>query len=76
MFQVLFIATANSLKNISRPLLDRMEIIPVAGYSLEDKLPIATRHLLPRQLGEHGLKEDNIQIDESTLKDIGKNNCI
>jgi len=71
--QVLFIATANSLKNISRPLLDRMEIIPVAGYSLEDKLPIATRHLLPRQLGEHGLKEDNIQIDESTLKDIVSN---
>jgi len=68
--QVLFIATANSLRNISRPLLDRMEIIPIAGYSLEDKLPIATRHLLPRQLGEHGLKENDIQINDSTLKDI------
>eukprot|EP00090_Calanus_glacialis_P045240 TRINITY_DN8266_c0_g1_i2.p1 TRINITY_DN8266_c0_g1~~TRINITY_DN8266_c0_g1_i2.p1 ORF type:complete len:582 (-),score=171.59 TRINITY_DN8266_c0_g1_i2:110-1708(-) len=68
--QVLFIATANNLRNISRPLLDRMEIIPVAGYSFEDKLPIATRHLLPRQLGEHGLKDSDIEIDENTLKDI------
>ena len=72
LYQVLFIATANSLRNISRPLLDRMEIIPVAGYSFEDKLPIATRHLLPRQLGEHGLKDSDIEIDENTLKDIGE----
>ena len=70
--QVLFIATANDLSNISRPLLDRMEIIPVPGYSFEDKLPIATRHLLPRQLGEHGLKDNDIEISETIINDIGK----
>jgi len=68
--QVLFIATANDLRNISRPLLDRMEIIPVSGYSFEDKLPIATRHLLPRQLGEHGLKDNDIEISETIINDI------
>jgi len=68
--QVLFIATANDLRNISRPLLDRMEIIPVAGYSFEDKLPIATRHLLPRQLAEHGLRDTDIEISDDLLNII------
>jgi len=68
--QVLFIATANNLRNISRPLLDRMEIIQVPGYSFEDKVPIAARHLLPRQLKEHGLQESDLDIKEDLLKDI------
>jgi len=68
--QVLFIATANDLRNISRPLLDRMEIIPVAGYSFEDKLPIATRHLLPRQLAEHGLRDTDIDISDDIMNAI------
>merc|ERR1719430_257115 len=71
--QVLFIATANDLRNISRPLLDRMEIIPVAGYSFEDKLPIATRHLLPRQLAEHGLRDTDIEISDDIINNIISN---
>lgn len=52
---VLFIATANSLSSISRPLLDRMELIPVTGYIAEEKLEIARKHLVPKQLEEHGV---------------------
>jgi len=66
--QVLFIATANSLSTISRPLMDRMEIIPVPGYSLQDKVPIASRHLFPRQLQEHGLSPDSVVLSEESLK--------
>merc|ERR1711962_460414 len=68
--QIIFIATANSLKGIARPLRDRMEIIPVAGYSFEDKLPIATRHLLPRQLAEHGLRDTDIEISDDIINNI------
>merc|ERR1711962_45787 len=68
--QIIFIATANSLKGIARPLRDRMEIIPVAGYSLEDKLPIAKRHLLPRQLAEHGLRDTDIEISDDIINNI------
>jgi len=68
--QVLFIATANNLKTISRPLRDRMEIIPIAGYSLEDKLPIAKRHLLPRQRKQHGLAEEDVEVDEEVMKEL------
>merc|ERR1711962_1811668 len=68
--QVLFIATANDLKTVSRPLRDRMEIIPVAGYSLEDKLPIAKRHLLPRQRKQHGLAEEDVDVEEEVLKEV------
>ena len=53
--KVLFIATANSLSTIQPALLDRMEIISLAGYSLEEKLEIAKRHLIPDQRKEHGL---------------------
>lgn len=69
--KVLFIATANSLQTIQPALLDRMEIIEVNGYSIEEKLQIARRHLVEKQLKEHGLKETDIQLsDEALLKVI------
>lgn len=66
--QVLFIATANSQNNIPGPLLDRMEVIKLPGYTQEDKLQIAQRHLLKKQYGAHGLNAEHISIPEETLK--------
>ncbi|MFN0013451.1 MAG: endopeptidase La [Saprospiraceae bacterium] len=68
--KVLFIATANSLATIQPALLDRMEIIEIAGYSLEEKVEIAKRHLIPEQRKEHGLKPPNIKIPEKSLINI------
>ena len=68
--QVLFIATANSLATLSRPLLDRMEIISLAGYSQEDKLPIASSHLLPRQMAEHGIPVARLHVPDTSLEFI------
>ncbi|GGB28055.1 Lon protease [Lentibacillus populi] len=66
---VLFIATANYINNIPGPLLDRMELISIAGYTEIEKLHIAKEHLLPKQLKENGLKKGNLQIrDEALLK--------
>lgn len=65
--KVLFIATANTLSTVQPALLDRMEIIEVSGYSVEEKVEIAKRHLLPKQLEEHGLKPEQISIPEPTL---------
>ncbi|MBK9339073.1 MAG: endopeptidase La [Lewinellaceae bacterium] len=65
--KVLFIATANSLATIQPALLDRMEIIGIAGYSLEEKIQIAKRHLIPEQRKEHGLKPGQIKITEKAL---------
>ncbi|WP_100011971.1 endopeptidase La [Lentibacillus sediminis] len=66
---VLFIATANYVTNIPGPLLDRMELISIAGYTEVEKLHIAKEHLLPKQLKENGLKKSNLQIrDEALLK--------
>ena len=67
--KVLFIATANSLDTIQRPLRDRMEIIEITGYTLEEKLQIAKKHLVPKQKEEHGLKAKDISFGE---KAIGK----
>jgi ATP-dependent Lon protease len=64
---VLFIATANQLDTIPGPLLDRMEIIHLAGYILEEKVAIAKRYLIPRQQEEHGLTEDELHITEEAL---------
>ncbi|QKY69599.1 endopeptidase La [Lentibacillus sp. CBA3610] len=66
---VLFIATANYVNNIPGPLLDRMELINIAGYTEIEKLHIAKEHLLPKQLKENGLNKSNLQIrDEALLK--------
>lgn len=66
---VLFVATANYINNIPGPLLDRMEIISIAGYTELEKLHIAKDHLLPKQLEENGLKKSNLQIrDDALLK--------
>jgi ATP-dependent Lon protease len=68
--KVLFIATANSLSTIPWALRDRMEIINVSGYTIEEKVEIAKRHLLPKQLKEHGLKAENLQIGKRELEKI------
>jgi ATP-dependent Lon protease len=68
--KVLFIATANSLSTIQPALLDRMEIISLAGYSLEEKLEIAKRHLIPDQRKEHGLKTGDLKITDKALAAI------
>jgi len=71
--KVLFIATANNLSTISQPLLDRMELIDISGYILEEKIEIARRHLIPKQLENHGLKKENIDIPKKTLEKIVDN---
>ncbi|NLM04491.1 MAG: endopeptidase La [Clostridiales bacterium] len=71
--KVMFITTANTLDTIPRALLDRMEVIRIAGYTEEEKLNIATKYLLPKQIKEHGLKDDNIKISENTLRMIINN---
>ena len=68
--KVLFIATANNLNTISRPLLDRMELIEVSGYIQEEKIEIGRRHLVPKQLEEHGLSKDDIDIPKKTMAAI------
>ena len=68
--EVLFIATANSLSTIPGPLLDRMEIIEISGYTKNEKLAIAKDHLLPDILEEHGLDENMLQIDDKALDGI------
>jgi ATP-dependent Lon protease len=66
---VMFVATANTL-NIPAPLLDRMEVIRLSGYTEDEKLNIATRYLLPKQMKNHGLKENELTVSESALRDI------
>lgn len=66
--KVLFIATANSLSEISRPLLDRMEIIEIGGYIPEEKVEIARRHLVPKSLEEHGFPKDDLTFDKDALR--------
>ncbi|MGB9791728.1 MAG: endopeptidase La, partial [Thermacetogeniaceae bacterium] len=68
--KVMFITTANVEYNIPRPLLDRMEVIRIPGYTEEEKLQIAVRHLIPKQLKEHGLKEHHLQISENAIRGI------
>ena len=68
--KVLFIATANNISNISQPLLDRMELIDISGYIIEEKIEIARRHLIPKQLENHGLDKDAIDIPKKTIEKI------
>ena len=68
--KVLFVATANSLSTIPWALRDRMEIINVSGYTIEEKVEIAKRHLLPKQLKEHGLTAEHLQIGKRELEKI------
>ncbi|MGS2738060.1 endopeptidase La [Sinomicrobium sp. M5D2P17] len=68
--KVMFIATANNLGNIQPALRDRMEVINVTGYTIEEKVEIAKRHLLPKQLKEHGLTSDNLKIAKKGLEKI------
>jgi ATP-dependent Lon protease len=65
--KVLFIATANNLQNIQPALRDRLEIIDLSGYAVEEKLEIAKRHLLPKQKELHGLKSSNFKINDKVL---------
>jgi len=67
---VLFIATANSLDTIPAPLRDRMEIINISGYTLQEKTQIAKEHLMPKQIEENGLTEDQIDIKDETIRQI------
>lgn len=66
---VMFVATANSM-NIPAPLLDRMEIINLAGYTEDEKVNIAMRYLLPKQLKSHGLKDHEVHVSEPAIRDI------
>lgn len=66
--RVMFIATANNLNTISQPLLDRMELIDVNGYIMEEKVEIAARHLVPKQLEAHGVPKDKVNFPKKTLQ--------
>jgi len=68
--KVLFIATANNLSTIPRPLLDRMELIEVSGYTQEEKIEIANRHLVTKELENHGLKSDQLSIPKPVLNQL------
>uniref|UniRef100_A0A8C5R1I7 Lon protease homolog 2, peroxisomal n=1 Tax=Leptobrachium leishanense TaxID=445787 RepID=A0A8C5R1I7_9ANUR len=68
--QVLFIATANTMATIPPALLDRMEVLEVPGYSQEEKLEIAHRHLIAKQLSQHGLSPEQVQIPQDTTLEI------
>jgi ATP-dependent Lon protease len=68
--KVLFIATANSLSTIQPALLDRMEIIEVSGYSIEEKVEIVKRHLIPQQLEAHGLKKDQVKLTPQIIQQV------
>ena len=68
--KIMFITTANTTETIPRPLLDRMEVIQVPGYTEEEKVKIAEKYLIPKKIREHGLNEENITISESTIRGI------
>jgi len=68
--RVMFICTANQLDTISQPLLDRMETVELSGYTTVEKLQIAKKHLLPKQLGEHGITKEQVVVDDGVLEEI------
>lgn len=71
--KVMFIATANNISTISQPLLDRMELIDVSGYIMEEKVEIAHRHLIPKQMENYGLTSEMVQIPKKTIEKIVEN---
>jgi ATP-dependent Lon protease len=68
--KILFICTANTVETISPPLLDRMEVVTLSGYTEAEKLHIARRYLLPKQIRAHGLREGELEVDDGALKRI------
>lgn len=68
--RVLWVVTANVMHNIPRPLMDRMEIITIAGYTEEEKVQIAMRYLVPKQIRDHGLNEKNMIFSEGTIQKV------
>ncbi len=68
--KVMFITTANSLDTIPGPLLDRMEVIYISGYTEEEKINIAKKYLFPKELKSHGLKRSNIRMKDETVRDV------
>ena len=67
---VMFLTTANTLETIPRPLLDRMEVISISGYTEDEKLNIASKYLVPKQIQAHGLQRKNLKLDEEALRGI------
>lgn len=68
--QVLFVVTANTTHTIPRPLLDRMEVISISGYTEDEKVQIAKRYLIPKQMKEHGLTDEHVTFAEGTIQKI------
>ncbi|MGE5186396.1 MAG: endopeptidase La [Acidobacteriota bacterium] len=68
--RVMFICTANTLETISQPLVDRMEVVELSGYTMVEKLAIAKNHLMPKQLVEHGIGKDQLVLDDEALEDV------
>ena len=68
--EVMFITTANTLDTVPRPLLDRMEIIELGSYTDEEKLMITKNHLLPKQIGKHGLKKNQLKVSDDAIREI------
>jgi ATP-dependent Lon protease len=68
--RAMFVATANNLSTIQPALLDRMELIEVSGYTREEKVEIAKQHLIPKQLGEHGLKNGQLKFSKKAIEKL------
>ena len=66
--KVMFIATSNNISNVQPALIDRMEIVNISGYTIEEKFQIAKKHLLPRQIKDHGLEKNVVKLNKSTLE--------
>lgn len=71
--EVLFVTTANTLQTIPRPLLDRMEVIEISSYTENEKLHIASKHLVPKQLQKHGLTEEQLKINKNAIGKMARN---
>jgi len=68
--KVMFVTTANTTDTIPRPLLDRMEVIQITGYTEDEKVSIAQKYLIPKKIKEHGLKDENIEFSEGVIRDL------